>query len=109
MKLYCLCEAQPGTNGAGKPDAQAFGAPNRYCSTKDPTGKELPAEKFPPVALQRSMRVIANGVTQVIFPGEHHPRMNVWDGGPRPSGYQHYPMVDVLECPVCKARVVLEG
>ena len=109
MKLYCLCEAQPGTPGAGKPDAQVFWAPNRYCSVKDPDGKALPAEKFPPVALQRPMIVLAIGVTQVVFHGQKEQLVNDWKGGMRPSGHQHYPMVDVLECPVCKSRVVLEG
>jgi hypothetical protein len=110
MKLYCLCEAQPGTPGAGKPDAQVFWAPNRYCSVKDPLGKDLPAEKFPPVALQRPMRVLAMGVAQVVFPGPMREQLvNDWTGGMRPSGFLHYPMVDVLECPVCRSRVVLEG
>lgn len=109
MMLYCLCEAQPGTKGAGKPDAQVYGAANRYCSTKDPAGKELDAEKFPPVALQRPMRVIAVGVTQVVFHGQHGHLLNLWEGGLRPSGHEHYPRVDVLECPTCKARVVREG
>ena len=109
MKLYCLCEAQPGSAGGGKPDAQVYGAANRYCSTKDPAGRELDAEKFPPVALQRPMRVIAMGVTQVVFHGQRGHLLNLWEGGMRPSGHQHYPMVDVLECPVCKSRVVREG
>jgi hypothetical protein len=107
--LYCLCEAQPGTKGAGAPDAQVYGAANRYCSVKDPTGRDLPAEKFPPVALQRPMRVIAVGVTQVVFHGQPGPLLNQWEGGMRPSGHEHYPRVDVLECPTCKARIVREG
>jgi hypothetical protein len=55
------------------------------------------------------MRVIAVGVTQVVFHGQPGPLLNQWEGGMRPSGHEHYPRVDVLECPTCKARIVREG
>jgi hypothetical protein len=110
MSIYCLCEAQPGTKGAHKPDAQVFGAANRYCSILDADGKELdPGGKFPPVALQQPMRMIAVGARQVVFHGQHGRLLNLWEGGDRPRGYGHYPNVDVYECPTCKARVVYDG
>ncbi len=95
MGLYCMCEARN-----DKPDSQAFGAPNRYCSGE--------ANGFPPLALRKPMRVIKTGAEQVIL-GTHVDGPNLWASAERPSNYRkHYPNVDVFECPNCGARVARE-
>jgi len=97
MAIYCLCEAQN-----DKPDSQEYGAPNRYCAAE-------PKDDFPPLALRKPMRIIKTGARQVILePGEDQP--NFWQSVRRPVSYRdHYPGVDVHECPNCHARVASDG
>lgn len=96
MAIYCMCKEKN-----DKPDSQAFMAPNRYCAAG-------PKDDFPPLALRKPMRCIKTGARQVILdPDVDKP--NAWTSAARPSGYRpHYPNCDVFECPVCKARVVVE-
>lgn len=96
MPLYCLCED---TND--KPDSQAFGAPNRYCALKEGDKAD-----FPPLALHTPMKCIKTGARQVLL-ARHH--LNDWMDAARPAVYRdHYPNVDVFECPNCHARVARE-
>ena len=95
--FYCLCEASN-----DKPDSQHFGAPNRYCASE-----AVGLDDFPPLALKIPMQCIKTGARQVIL--DVHSR-NDWSGGARPGRYrQHYPNVDVFECPHCHARIVRES
>lgn len=94
MPFYCMCEASN-----NKPDSQVFGAPNRYCAAGD-------QDDFPPLALDTPMKCIKMGAKQVIL--DHH-APNTWGTATRPSRYHnHYPNVDVFECPHCHARMVRE-
>ena len=107
MKLYCMCEAQRGLGDVKRaaPDGQVHGAPNRYAALRPND-----TDEFPPVMLQTAMRVLKIGVRQVLtFDGQVPP--NVWDESKGRPKYdkEHYPNVDVHECPHCHARVVLEG
>jgi hypothetical protein len=93
MAIYCLCEAKN-----GKPDSQAFMAPNRYCAMQA-------GDDFPPLALRREMHIIKTGARQVILESDQD-KPNDWASAARPDHYrEHYPNVDVFECPVCGARV----
>lgn len=95
MTFYCLCEAHN-----DQPDSQTYGAPNRYCAPL----KDTAAHDFPPLALRRAMTCLAVGVPQVVLVD---PKPNDWTTATRPSQYrQHYPAVDVYECPHCRARMV---
>ena len=107
MKLYCLCEAQAGTVAASKPDHQVYLAPNRYLAvTAVPLETEVSTDDFPPLALKRPMEMIKMGARQGILV-DHKP--NDWSGSGRPTqAREHFPRVDVYECPHCKARVVRE-
>ena len=97
MSFYCLCEAPN-----DKPESQMFMAPNRYCRSVEAV------PDFPSFALRRAMRCIKTGAAQVLLdPPDDKP--NDWSGGMRPIGRQHYPNVDVYECPNCRARIVREG
>lgn len=97
MSLYCMCEANN-----GKPDNQAFLAPNRYCAVPNALGEEPESLDVPPLALRRPMECIKTGTAQVIL---DDPQPNDWTG-PRPHRWRrHYPNVDFFECPHCHARV----
>jgi hypothetical protein len=99
MPIYCMCEQKN-----DKPDLQAFMAPNRYCSVESKFG-QVSDSTFPPVALYREMKVIKNGVNQVLLEGGKRP--NDWTDAARPDDWRkHYPNVDVYECTNCGARVV---
>lgn len=121
MKLYCMCEAQPGTPGAAKLDHQVYGAPNRYCAIESIDQapdryrevKHYPSV-VPPLALRRPMVVVEIGVHQVILDSDGAKNgatsANLWKDEGRPSKYRvHYPNVDFLECPHCHTRVALES
>ena len=96
MSIYCLCE-----ESNDKPDSQVYGAPNRYCAAQ-------PGDKFPPLALRRPMQCIETRVRQVIIHDSQN-KPNDWSGEKRPDHYhQHYPYVDVFECPHCHTRIVRE-
>jgi hypothetical protein len=92
MPLYCLCEANN-----DKPDSQHYGAPNRYAAMVGQPGD------FPPLALRQKMVCIKTGAQQVLLYAKDD-KPNMWEGG-RPTK-DHYPNVDVFECPHCRARVV---
>ena len=116
MKLYCLCQitgdvpkGARDSQGFGPADNQVFGAPNRVgpITSSD--------EKYRPVMLTVPMRVVQMGVhqkvTERVIP-------NVWiknrheavkEHNTLKRAMRHYPNVDVLECPVCHARVCIEG
>ena len=99
MSFYCLCESKN-----QQPDHQAFMAPNRYCAISSKQLKEK--DDFPPLHLHTKMQCIKTGARQVIL-DVHQP--NDWSGGARPGRYrEHYPNVDVFECPNCHARIVRE-
>jgi hypothetical protein len=100
MSFYCMCEAQN-----DKPDSQSFMAPNRYCSIESTVGGKTLTPDFPPLALYTPMVCIKTGASQVLFIGGKWP--NDWSTVARPSTWRnHYPNVDVFECPNCKARIV---
>ena len=99
MSLYCMCQSHE----AGVPDWQHFGAPNRYAAVQ-PHDKDT----FPPLALKTKMVCIKTGARQVILLDHKN---NYWnpDAGGRPEYIrEHYPNVDVFECPNCRARIVKE-
>ena len=99
MSFYCLCEEKN-----DKPDSQAFLAPNRYCSVESSRGGKVDSD-FPPLALYTPMVCIKVGANQVLLDGGKRP--NEWSGGGRPADWRnHYPNVDVFECPNCGARIV---
>lgn len=96
MSFYCLCEAKN-----NKPDSQHFGAPNRYAALRS-----LDTDDFPPLALDRPMRCIKQGARQVLL-AVH--KANDWSDTERPKyAREHYPNVDVFECPNCHARMARE-
>ena len=99
MPLYCLCE---GHNH--QPDSQVYMAPNRYCAIESIYGQKSDSD-VPPLALYIEMKVVRNGVNQVLFDGGKRP--NDWSSAERPADWRmHYPDVDLYECPNCGARVV---
>lgn len=99
MSLYCMCGAEN-----DKPDAQAFMAPNRYCSIESSRGAKLEVADFPPLALYTPMLCIKTGAQQVLLDGGK--RSNDWSASERPSDWRnHYPNVDVFECRNCGARI----
>jgi hypothetical protein len=100
MPIYCLCEAKN-----DKPDSQAFMAPNRYCSIESNLGGKVEDVDFPPLALYVQMKCIKTGANQVLLDGGK--RQNDWSSAERPLDWRnHYPNVDVFECPNCGARIV---
>ena len=100
MSLYCMCEAQN-----DKPDSQAFGAPNRYCSSESSLGGKVDSA-FPPLALRTAMVCIKTGALQVILLDDQN-GPNMLADAARPGRWRnHYPNVDVFECPNCRARIV---
>lgn len=105
MPIYCMCEARN-----GKPDSQAFMAPNRYCATGSSfEGQEQVVEDFPPLALNTKMLCIKTGAAQVILDGNNGKRPNDWSDPARPADWhRHYPNVDVFECLNCGARIARE-
>jgi len=116
MKLYCLCQITGDvpkqardSQGFGPADNPVFGAPNRVGPINSPK------EKYRPVILNVPMRVIQMGVSQKIT---DHPVPNMWvktreeavkDHNDLKKARRHNPNVDILECPVCHARVCIEG
>jgi hypothetical protein len=99
MSIYCLCEAKN-----SKPDSQAFMAPNRYCAIESNIGGKTHVDDFPPLALYTPMTCIKTGAQQVLF--DHGKRPNDWSEPARPADWRnHYPNVDVFECPNCGARI----
>ena len=103
MGFYCMCE-----ESNDKPDSQAFGAPNRYCSAKSSIGGWSDSD-FPPLALRTPMVCIKTGANQVILlDWQNGP--NVWNNLERPDRWRnHYPNVDVFECPNCRSRIAREA
>lgn len=100
MPLYCMCEVKN-----GKPDGQAFMAPNRYCALESTRGGKTTVLDFPPIALYVPMRCIKTGAQQVLLDDGKRP--NDWQSPERPADWRnHYPNVDVFECPICGARTV---
>lgn len=116
MKLYCLCqitgnvpEQARDSQGFGPADNQVFGAPNRVGPITNP------AEKYRPVMLAVPMQVIQKGVYQKLT---ERVMPNMWTKNRHEAvkehnafkkAQRHYPDVDILECPVCHARVCIEG
>jgi len=107
MPLYCLCHAIN-----SQPDSQAFMAPNRYCAIESSVGgltEDSPVggaddSWVPPLALYVPMKVIKTGAQQVLLDGGKQP--NDWSSADRPRAWRnHYPNVDLYECPHCGARV----
>jgi len=100
MPIYCMCEAKN-----GKPDSQAFMAPNRYCAPRSDHDQMVDDPAFPAFALYVPMKVLKNGVNQVLLDGGKRP--NDWSSLERPADWRmHYPAGDLYECPNCGARVV---
>jgi len=99
MPIYCLCHER-----SDKPDSQAYMAPNRYCSIHSDRGGVTDDSTVPPLSLYTPMKVIKTGAQQVVLDGGRRP--NDWSSSERPSDWRnHYPNVDLFECPVCGARV----
>ena len=99
MAIYCMCEAKN-----DRPDSQVFMAPNRYCSNQSDRGGKNDGSELPPLALYVPMKCIKTGAQQVLLDGGKRP--NNWEEK-RPADWRnHYPNVDVFECPNCGARVV---
>ena len=98
--LYCMCEDKH----SDKPDAQHFGAPNRYAALR-----QEDTDDFPPVALRTPLVCIKTGARQVLVLPDGPPP-NDWGADTvRPTySHTHYPNVDVYECQTCRARVVKE-
>lgn len=95
-----MCEA-----GNSQPDGQAFMATNRYCAVESTRGGSNEVPDFPPLALYTPMVCIKTGAQQVLLDTGRTP--NNWTSAARPSDWRnHYPNVDVFECPNCKARIV---
>mgnify|MGYP001570318044 FL=1 len=99
MKLYCMCHAIN-----DKPDSQHYMAPNRYAAVPE----EWRKDDFPPVALRKPMTIMKISVRQVLLvPEDDHE--NNWDSNSRPRILrEHFPNVDMFECPVCRSRIVRE-
>jgi hypothetical protein len=98
MPVYCLCEAKN-----DKPDGQHFMAPNRYCSSESDRGGKVDSLDVPPLALYVPMICIKTGANQVLLDSGKNP--NDWTQE-RPRDWRnHYPNVDLFECPNCGARV----
>lgn len=99
MPIYCLCHEKN-----DEPDSQAFMAPNRYCANESDRGGTTEDSNVPPVALYTPMRVLKTGAQQVLLDGGKTP--NDWSSAERPADWRnHYPNVDMFECPNCGARV----
>lgn len=115
MKLYCLCQITGDvpthardSQGFGPADNQVYGAPNRVGPITSPD------EKYRPVILKVPMQVIQVGVYQKVT---DEPVPNIWTKDRKEAvrehkvlkeARRHHPNVDVLECPVCHARVCIE-
>lgn len=97
MSLYCMCQARN-----GKLDSQVFMAPNRFCALDSTVGGVSEVDDFPPLALRTKMVCIKTGARQVLLEAGVG---NDWVS-PRPSDWRnHYPNVDVFQCPHCGAMV----
>lgn len=118
MKLYCMC-AITGVSGwdneKKKPmkrvlDNQVYLAPNRY----HPDHK-LAVEGFPAVILSRAMRVLKNGVKQMVFINRAIPNLHPLDKKGQASDRellmtetkQHHPNVDIHHCTRCGAIIAV--
>ena len=99
MKIYCMCHERN-----NKPESQAFMAINLYAPYDSETD-------FRAVVLQKPMNVKKIGVKQVLL-FSHIKKMNDWTSEGQVTGRdimkEHYPYVNMYECPHCGARICVE-
>ncbi len=98
MKIYCMCHEKN-----NKPDSQVFGARNLY-------GPYDIETDFRVVVLQQPMKVKKVGVKQVLT---YKPLINDWSRAQvvekKDIVKEHYPYVDMYECPNCGAKICVES
>ena len=125
MKLYCMCQITGDvpsqardTQGFGPADNQVFGAPNRFLPMFDKEEDvDVHGEPVRPVYIRVPMKVSLVGVPQKVLES-NRTLNNIWlktkdetqkEREVMKRSHKHYPNIDILTCPVCGARICLEG